>query len=130
MDPKIVQAVIAPGFLLMGLSHLVQPQLTVRFFEFVRQTGAAGFIIPLYTLPVSLVLNVGHNVWVWDWPVFLTLAGWVMTVKCTLYLLVPGCADRMLKKQVTKSVRGYQIAGAITSLLSAIITWQAWGGIR
>jgi hypothetical protein len=75
MDPKIVQAVIAPGFLLMGLSHLVQPQLSVRFFEIVRQTGAAGIIIPLYTLPVALVLIVGHNVWVWDWPLFLTIAG-------------------------------------------------------
>jgi hypothetical protein len=73
MAPQIIQRVVAPGFLLMGLSHLLQPRLSVRFFELVRQTGAAGMIIPMYTLPLGLVLIVGHNRWVWDWPVFLTM---------------------------------------------------------
>src|SRR5262249_14873344 len=81
MDPKFIQAVVAPGFLLMGLSHLVQPQLSVRFFEVVRQTGATGFIIPLYTLPLGLVLIAGHNLWVWDWPLVLTVSGWGMVFK-------------------------------------------------
>lgn len=126
MDPKIIQAVVAPGFLLMGLSHLVQPRLSVRFFEVVRRTGVAALIIPLYTLPLALVLIVGHNVWVWDWPLFLTIAGWGMTIKCALYLLVPELADRMLETNTAKSARGYQVAGAIMTLFGAMLTWQAW----
>jgi hypothetical protein len=126
MDPHIVQAVVAPGFLLMGLSHLVQPRLSVRFFEVVKQTGAAGMIIPIYTLPVGLVLIVGHNIWAFDWPLFLTVAGWGMTIKCALYLLVPGFADRVLERKVAKSPRGYQIAGAIMAFFGGILTWQAW----
>jgi hypothetical protein len=126
VDPKIVQAVVAPGFLLLGLSHVVQPQLSVRFSHFVKQSGAAGLFIPIYTLPVSLVLNVGHNVWVWDWPLFLTIAGWGMTIKCALYLLVPGLADRVLEKNIAQSPRSYQIGGAVIALFGAILTWQAW----
>ncbi len=126
MDPKNVQAVVAPAFLLMGLSHLVQPRLWVRFFEVVRQTGVAACIIPMYTLPLALVLIVGHNVWVWDWPLFLTIAGWGMTIKCTLHLLVPGFADRVLEKNMAKTARGYQVAGAIMTFFGGILTWQAW----
>ena len=122
----IIQAVFAPAFLLMGLSHLVQPQLWVRFFEAVRQTGLASLIIPMYTLPFALVLIVGHNVWVWDWPLFLTIAGWGMTLKCALYLLVPGLTDRMLEKPMVKTARTFQIAGAIMAFFGGVLTWQAW----
>jgi hypothetical protein len=46
----------------MGLAHLIQPRLWVRFFEVVRQTGLAAVIVPLYTLPLALVLIATHNI--------------------------------------------------------------------
>jgi hypothetical protein len=126
MDPKVIQAVVAPLFLVMGVSHLVQPQLWVRFFEAVKATGLAAVIIPLYTLPVALVLVVGHNVWEWSWALFLTVAGWGMTIKCALYLIVPGLADRVLAKKMARSERSFQIAGTIMALVGGVLTWQAW----
>lgn len=126
MTPIIIQAVFAPAFLLMGLSHLVQPRLWVRFFDVVGKTGLAAAIIPIYTLPFALVLIVGHNVWVWDWPLFLTIAGWGMTIKCAMYLLVPGLTDRMLAKKMVKTPRTFQFAGAIMAFLGGMLTWQAW----
>jgi hypothetical protein len=126
MDPKFIQAVVGPAFLLMGLSHLVQPQLWVRFFEAVRSTGLAAVIIPLYTLPIGLVLIAGHNIWKWDWPLVLTIAGWGMTIKSAAYLLVPGLADRALSKKMATTPRSFQIVGAPMAILGAILTWQAW----
>ena len=126
MDPKLVQAVFAPAFLLMGLSHVVQPQLWVRFFEAVARTGLASVIIPLYTLLVALVLVVGHNVWEWGWPLFLTIVGWGMLIKCSLYLLVPGFTDRVLVTTMAKSARSYQIAGAVMAFFGGVLTWQSW----
>jgi uncharacterized protein YjeT (DUF2065 family) len=126
MDPKFIEAVIAPGFLLMGLSHLLQPQLWVRFFEAVRNTGLAAVIVPLFVLPFGLVLIAGHNVWKWDWPVLLTIAGWGMTIKSAAYLLVPGLADRALSKKMATSPRSFQIVGAPIAVIGAILTWHAW----
>jgi hypothetical protein len=80
----------------------------------------------MYTLPVALVLIVGHNVWVWDWPVFLTIAGWGMTIKSALYLVAPRLADRMLEKKMAKSPRSFQIVGAVMAIVGAILTWQSW----
>jgi len=126
MEPKTVQAVIAPCFLLMGLSHLAQPQLWVRFFETLRQTGLAAAIIPIYTLPFALVLVVGHNLWVWDWPLALTIAGWGMLIKCAIYLLITGVTDRVLVTNMAKAARSFQIAGAVMVLFGGVITWQPW----
>jgi hypothetical protein len=126
MDPIFLQKVVAPAFLLLGLSHLFQPKLWVRFFEVVRATGVAAFIIPMYTLPFGLVLIAGHNLWVWDWPLFFTIAGWGMTIKSALYLLIPGLADHMIETKMARTPLNYQIAGAVMAVFGAILTWLAW----
>src|SRR5690349_10978403 len=106
MDPITIERIFGPAFLVMGLSHLLQPQLWVRFFGLVPQSGPAAIIIPLYTLPFGLFLIATHNIWSCDWPLFLTIAGWGMTIKSTLYLLIPGLADRALAKPMAATPRG------------------------
>jgi hypothetical protein len=105
---------------------LFQPQLWIRFFTTLRQTGLAAAIIPMYTLPFALLLVVGHNVWAWGWPLFLTIAGWGMLIKSALYALVPGLADRMLESKLARSPRSFQIVGAIMAVFGGVLTWQSW----
>lgn len=126
MDVKFLDATFGPAFLLMGLSHLLQPQLWVRFFAVVRNTGLSAVIIPLLTLPFGLALIAGHNVWRWDWQVALTIAGWGMTIKSAAYLLIPGLADRALSKPMATAPRSFQVTGALMAIIGAILTWQAW----
>ena len=126
MDPITIERIFAPAFLIMGLSHLLQPTLWLRFFEAIKQSGVAAVIIPIYTLPFGLVLIATHNIWHWDWRLFLTIAGWGMTIKSTSYLLIPEVADRMLEKKMATTPRGYQIVGAISAIFGAVITWQSW----
>jgi hypothetical protein len=122
MNPELVQAFVAPMFLLVGLSHVVQPRAWAEFFAEMSKGRMARFIIPIYTLPVALVLLVGHNVWEWSWSLFLTIAGWGMTIKSTLYLLIPGFADRVLARNFTKRPFGYAAAGAVMALFGGILT--------
>ena len=126
MSAETVQAIFAPAFLLLGLSHLLQPRFWVRFFEVVRATGVAGAIIAMYTLPPGLVLIVGHNIWVRGWAVFLTFAGWLMTIKSAIYLVMPSAAERMLERKVAKSKLSFQVVGALMAVVGAILTWQSW----
>jgi hypothetical protein len=98
----------------------------MRFFELVRQTSSATIIIGLYTFRFGLFLITTHKIWSWDWPLFLTIAGWGMTIKSTLYLLVSGLADGALAKRMATSPRGYQFLGAVAIVFGAAITWQAW----
>lgn len=126
MEPATIERLFGPAFLLMGLSHLLQPQLWVQFFKLIRQTGVAAVIIPLFTLPFGLLLIATHNTWKWEPPLFLTIAGWGMTIKSATYLLIPGLADRALSKKMATSPRSFQIVGATMAVVGAILTWQVW----
>lgn len=117
---------MGPVFLILGVSHAVQPAAWVRFFEVLKGTGVAGLIIFMYTLPPGLLLLVCHPTWRLEPAVFLTVAGWGMTFKGTLYAVVPRLADRMLDRQLTKTPRSYQAAGVLAAVIGGIITWQAW----
>ena len=121
-----LQMILGPAFLLIGLSHAAQPAAWVRFFEVVKGTGVAGFIIAMFSLPIGLVLLAGHQVWRWEPALLLTVAGYGLTFKSTLYLLAPRFADYMIERKMAKSLWSYQVAGAVMAVLAGFITWQAW----
>ena len=73
------------SLLVVGLSHAVQPKLWRDFFLMLKGTGVAGIIIAMFTFPVGLMIVVGHNVWVFDAPVIITISGWGMTIKSLIY---------------------------------------------
>lgn len=120
-----LQAIFGPAILIFGLFHLLQPALGVRFFVELRKTGLATLIIPMYTLPCGLVLVVGHKEWVWDWPLFLTLGGWGMTIKSTVYLLVPQTAEWTMARVDRYPPMSWRVLGIAMALLGAVLTWQA-----
>jgi len=78
-----------------------------------KRTGFAPLIIGMYTLPTGLVILLGHNIWAWDWPVVVTIAGWGMTIKATLYLIFPALPNRMAGEKGSGAVppRGKGVAG-------------------
>src|SRR3954451_10602623 len=81
-----IDAWFALTLVIFGLSHAAQPRLWVDFFVMLKRTEFAPIIIGMYTLSTGLVILLGHNLWVWSWPVFVTIAGWGMTAKAMLYL--------------------------------------------
>lgn len=52
-----------------------------------------GFI----ALILGLLMVVFHNIWVWDWPVFVTVIGWLALLKGILRLMFP---RRFLNAQI------------------------------
>jgi uncharacterized protein YjeT (DUF2065 family) len=117
----VVQQVCAPLFVLIGLSHLLQPVAWKRFFDRIRETGVGAYIVAMMQLPTAVFIVAGHNRWVADWPVAITIVGWGSLVKCALYLLLPQTFDRVVTR-ATKDARAYQVPGAVLLVLGAILT--------
>ena len=122
-----IQAVYAPMILIFGLSHLAQPRLWSDFFQVLARTGVAPLIIGMYTLPTGLLLIVGHNLWVMDWPLIITLSGWGMTVKSVIYLLAPRLPSKMIERATRPEISAwkFRVAGAVMAVFGVILTWQA-----
>src|SRR3954468_8640197 len=109
-----IDAWFALSLVIVGLSHAAQPRLWAQFFNAMKATGFAPLIIGMYTLPTGLVILLAHNQWGWDWSVIVTIAGWGMTIKATIYLLFPAVPDRMIVNadRWQKAFSCFRIVGA------------------
>lgn len=121
----VLDRFVSPWFLIVGLSYATQPKLWVNFFQNLRRSGVAAAIIPIYTLPLGLILIVGHNRWVWGWPLLLTVVSWSMTTKCVIYLLYPPAAERAMVIACDFE-RGFRVVGIVVAILGGIMTWSAY----
>jgi hypothetical protein len=83
----------------------------------------------MYTLPTGLIILLGHNIWAWDWPVLVTIAGWAMTIKATIYMLFPAAPNRMIDNadRWQWAFSGFRVVGAVMGVLGVVLTWHAFG---
>jgi uncharacterized protein YjeT (DUF2065 family) len=104
-------------FMLVGLSHLLQPTRWSDFFSWLRAKPFGAFIVVIFTLPVSVVIIAFHNDWDLRPSLFLTLAGWIILVKCVIYALYPAAFNRVATKGASN--KGFAMAGIAIIVLSA-----------
>src|SRR3954465_8690127 len=91
-----IDAYFALALVIIGLSPAAQPRLWADFFNAMKRTGFAPLIIGMYTLPTGLLIPGGPHPWAWAWPALVTIAGWSMTAKATIYLIFPAVPNRMI----------------------------------
>jgi hypothetical protein len=110
---------------LIGLSHLIQPRFWRDYFLRIKETGVAGIIIAMYTLPQGLLIVLGHNAWVLDVPVIITICGWGMTIKSIIYALLPNRAAAVIPEG-PNAHRKYALGGALMLPVSLLLIWHSF----
>ena len=122
-----IERLAALVLLLTCLSHIAAPAAWHDFFSRVKRQGdLAGFIVAAIHLPLGLLIAAFHNVW--SWPgVVVTVIGWALVAKGTIYLLAPGFAQRTLTipGEGATAVRRYRIAGLAMLPFVALLGWIA-----
>ncbi len=118
----LIERMFAVGFLVAGLSHLLWPRLWGQLFFDLLQSQYAPLVVAVYTLPLGLLIVVGHNLWVWDVAVATTVAGWIMTVKSVVYLVYP----KVLRKIAPQDYRGRKFA-AVGAAMMPLGIWMVYG---
>ena len=123
--PTLIARFFSVSLFLVGVSHVVQPRLWRDFFIRIKETGVAGIIIAMYTLPQGLLIVLGHNIWVFDIPVIITICGWGMTIKSVTYALLPKRADNVIPVGPTAH-RKYAWGGALMIPVSLLLIWHSF----
>lgn len=118
----------AVSLLITGLSHLVQPRRWADFFHTLRQQPTTPFLIGVLSLPLALLVVLGHNVWVWDWPVAVTLFGWLLLTKCVVYLLYPAAFKTVSPEHHATFQRSFVAVGAVMTVLGGVLSYDAFLG--
>jgi hypothetical protein len=116
--------------ILCGLSHLLYPARWAELLWPLRERANGGFILAATNLPIGLAIVLGHNIWVWDIPVIVTVIGWLSTVKGTAYLLIPRAHTQVMRSSEhmtgQRIERGFIVMGALLIVLGAAIAYHAF----
>ncbi len=116
-----VEKLTALAFLVTGLSHIFQPRVWVRFFIILRDKGEVGsFLNALIHFPLGALIVAFHNVW-HGIPLIVTLIGWGLTIKSTIYFLFPRYGVKMLGTISMERSWHFVVAGVFSVLLAAVI---------
>jgi hypothetical protein len=122
---QAVQIYAAVQFLVIGLSHALQPRAWVDFFIWLRGKGHAGvFANGFLSLIFGSVIVGFHNVWS-GWATVLTLIGWAQVIKAFVSFVMPQLAMRSLQRVSHERGREFVVGGVVFLALGAFMTYLA-----
>ncbi len=76
-------------YLTVGIAALVHRSYFRSVFETMIANSAVLTVLSLIALTVGASIVVSHNIWVPDWPVFITILGWFAMIKGMSFLIFP-----------------------------------------
>lgn len=121
---EAVRKIAIISFLLVGLSHIFQPKVWVRFFTDIRERGEAGaFINGFIHFPLGVLIVAFHNVWQ-GIPVILTLMGYGLVLKGFIIFLFPKLGLKSLARVSPERSREFVAAGAVLVGIACLLLYS------
>ncbi len=117
--PSIVQFIMLIGCTLMGLSHILQPQMWTEYFARLNAQGTAGLVTKVLAVelwPAMLIVSL-HQVW-HGAAIVLTVYGWLQLTKVAVALLIPKLGMRSMAL-AERGARGFVAAGVMLLAIGA-----------
>jgi len=116
---------MGPVMLIAGLSFFVNTKRMLAIFDDFVGSPALIFIAGFMALGLGLTFVIFHNHWVADWPVIITIYGWLALVGGVLRIVFPEVAIRMGKTMVRQK-NMLLVSGAANVLLGCYLTYQGF----
>ncbi len=117
---------LGPIFLVIGVGLLVNRTSYRAMAEEVLKSRALIYLFGAIAFSAGLALVLTHNVWVWGWPVIITILGWLMLIRGTLRIVVPQQVGDLASKLMARSPHLLTVSGAIALVLGAVLAWMGY----
>lgn len=116
--------VIGVFLFLTSLAMLVhQPRFKKTISDFLSNNSLISFSGNL-SLLIGLLIVVSHNIWISQWPVLITLFGWVVLLQGLMRIYFPEAFTKMMKDLLAKN--GYTVWCWIWLLIGAYLIWMGF----
>jgi uncharacterized membrane protein len=120
---QAIQVFAAISFLVIGLSHLGQPQAWVAFYQALAARGTSGvFLEGFLLLNFGAIIVAFHNVWQGP-ALVLTLVGWAQVLKGLGRFVAPQIGLRVIQRITPERAWHFQVGGVFALLLSGFLWW-------
>jgi len=108
-------------FFIIGVSHIVQSRVWVRFFMNLHSKGEVGsFLNALLHLPLGVLIVAFHNVW-HGLPLVLTLIGWGLVLKSFIYFVFPQRGLKTMARVSMEKSWEFVVAGVFSIGISGFL---------
>lgn len=114
----LLAQVIGPIFLVIALHILLYKKHLLQLVDDLMKGGLLVFLSGFMALTIGMILITVHNVWVSDWPVIITIIGWLSFLKGVFYLLVPDVLHSLIG--YVRKATTYWMVGGIAMLLVGV----------
>lgn len=125
-----VQLIMLIGMTIMGVSHILQPQMWADFFAAIHRqghTGLVGKVMLVELWPALLIVSL-HQVWSGP-AIALTIYGWLLLAKVVISLVVPALPMRAMTIPARGAKRSFIPGGiallALSAATAAALFWPA-----
>ena len=113
---------IGPLALALGFGVLFNREAVRAVLDEFIRNRAILFLAGLITFPAGLAIVLTHNVWVADWPVIVTIVGWLTMFSGAMRIVAPEGAIRYGRRAYERP--GGALFGAVVWLaLGAVLTF-------
>jgi uncharacterized protein YjeT (DUF2065 family) len=118
-----VETFAALYFLVIGLSHVVQPRAWVELFRMLQGYGRAGaFMEGFLSLALGAFIVAFHNVWSGP-EIVLTLIGWAQVAKGALRFVAPQLGLRAYEKVSLERAWQFQVGGVLSIAIGIFLAF-------
>jgi hypothetical protein len=120
---------IGPLMLAVGIGIFVNGQVYRMLADEFLRSRALIYLSGLLTMTAGLAIVLTHNVWRADWPVIITILGWLALIGGAVRIIAPQGTERVGRRML-KSKHGVTIAGVVWVAIGAILCIFGYGLAR
>lgn len=127
MDTSLFLAkLIGPIFVIVGIGLLLNRNRYRAVVDEVMASRTLLYLFGAIALTGGLAIVLTHNVWVWDWPVIITIVGWLMVVRGTLRIVIPQQVEDLAAKTMARWPNLLLVSGLLVITLGAFLCWKGF----
>jgi hypothetical protein len=113
---------IGPLALALGFGVLFNREAVRAVLDEFIRNPAIMFLAGMISFPAGLAVVLTHNVWVADWPVIITIMGWLTTIAGAFRLVAPQQAIKF-GRQAYEQPNGPLFGAAVWIAIGAPLTF-------
>lgn len=122
-----IAKIIGPFFIIVALGLLLNLKHYLRMMEEFCKSSTLLYLGGFNAFIFGILIVLFHNVWQLQWPVIITILGWIGLIKGVALLVFPDAMAR-LSSRYTKSSTPLIVHAAVILVLGVFLTVMGYWG--